>query len=345
MMSPELFTAENIQKIQKKTRGDPALIERVVFSFGLLEALSRVGLPFIFKGGTAVLLLLSTPYRFSTDIDIIVEPGTTIEDYISRAAKIFPFLRYEEVSRSSPKSIQKRHFRFYYLSPVTGKEFANILDVVYAHNPYSEIREIPVRITLFPSIEPELRVKVPSVNAILADKLTAFAPHTTGIPFGHDKELEIIKQFYDIAHLIDAMDDYSVVKNTYDEVIKEELAYCSRTFTREDVLRDTIRACICIAGRSLVDKDEYPYYLDGIRKIQNHVIHGRYSAEQALRDTGKIAYLASCILTGKEFRKVEQTVSLSNELLQGSIFEKLSYIRKIDSECYGYFIKTSENLR
>jgi len=70
MLPKELFTAEYIQKMRKDTGSDPALIERMVFSFGMLEALSSVGLPFIFKGGTALLLLLSTPYRVSTDIII-----------------------------------------------------------------------------------------------------------------------------------------------------------------------------------------------------------------------------------------------------------------------------------
>ncbi|HJJ36675.1 MAG TPA: nucleotidyl transferase AbiEii/AbiGii toxin family protein [Methanocorpusculum sp.] len=345
MLSEELFTPEYIRKIQNETKSDPALIERVVFSFGMLEALSRSGLPFIFKGGTALLLLLPVPCRFSTDIDILVEPGTEIEEYIDRASKIFPFKRYEEISRSSPKTIQKRHFRFYYTSPSTGKEFANLLDVVFARNPYSDIRNLPVDTSLFPATEPMLHVDVPSVNAILADKLTAFAPHTTGIPFGQDKELEIIKQFYDIARLIDAMDDYPAVRDTYDEVVREELAYCTRAYTRDDVLWDTIRACVCIAGRGIVDKTEYARYLDGIRRIRNHIIHGRYSAEHALRDTGKVAYLASCILTGQEYQRIEEPESFLNHPLQGELFEKISYIRKLDPECYAYFVKTSANMK
>lgn len=46
-------------------------------------------------------------------------------------------------------------------------------------------------------------VTMPSVDCILGDKLTAFAPHTTGIPYNIDKELEIIKQMYDISCLFD----------------------------------------------------------------------------------------------------------------------------------------------
>ena len=44
------------------------------------------------------------------------------------------------------------------------------------------------------------------MDCILGDKLTAFAPYTIGIPFGVDKELEIIKQLNDIACLFDELE-------------------------------------------------------------------------------------------------------------------------------------------
>lgn len=50
------------------------------------------------------------------------------------------------------------------------------------------------------SSEPE--VTIPDLNCILGDKLTAFAPHTTGIPLGVGKDVEVLKQMYDVASLI-----------------------------------------------------------------------------------------------------------------------------------------------
>ena len=40
---------------------------------------------------------------------------------------------------------------------------------------------------------------------LLTDKLTAFDPHTTGIPLGQNKELEIMKQLYDVATLTELL--------------------------------------------------------------------------------------------------------------------------------------------
>ena len=88
MIDSHTFTAEHIQNIRTKSGRDPVLIERVIFAFGLLETIARSGLPFIFKGGTSMMLLMDKPRRFSTDIDIMVEPGTNIDEYLERAADI-----------------------------------------------------------------------------------------------------------------------------------------------------------------------------------------------------------------------------------------------------------------
>ena len=135
MFTNENYTKANIQRIRDLTKADPSIIERTVFAFGLLEAISMVGLSFVFKGGTSLMLLLKEPRRFSTDIDIIVEPGTDIDDYIQRAGVLFPFKRAEEHFRAVKRDIEKRHFRFYFDSPGSGEEIRVLLDVVFEENP------------------------------------------------------------------------------------------------------------------------------------------------------------------------------------------------------------------
>ena len=120
MLTRDNFTEMHIRELQNNSKRDPILIERTVYAFGLLEAIVRVGMPFIFKGGTCLMLLLEHPQRLSTDIDIIVEPGTDVEEYIEKAAKIFPFVTYEEQKRIGKNNVEKRHFKFIYNSPVNG---------------------------------------------------------------------------------------------------------------------------------------------------------------------------------------------------------------------------------
>lgn len=66
MILQENFSEEHIRDLQQQTKADPIIIERTLFAFGLLEALVKVGLPFIFKGGTSLILLLNKPGRLST---------------------------------------------------------------------------------------------------------------------------------------------------------------------------------------------------------------------------------------------------------------------------------------
>jgi predicted nucleotidyltransferase component of viral defense system len=74
MLDKRTFELDHIRDFQQSSRRDPILIERVLYAFGLLEALFRVKTPFIFKGGTCLILLLEHPMRLSTDIDILVKP-------------------------------------------------------------------------------------------------------------------------------------------------------------------------------------------------------------------------------------------------------------------------------
>ena len=61
---------------------DTALIEKAIRALSLLESLVRSGCPFIFKGGTALMLHLDTSRRLSIDIDIVCPPGLDIRDFL-----------------------------------------------------------------------------------------------------------------------------------------------------------------------------------------------------------------------------------------------------------------------
>lgn len=77
------------------------------------------------------MLLLKHPYRLSTDIDIVVQPGTNIDRYVNEAGKIFPFKSVDEDIRNARNSIEKRHFRFTYASPSSNKDVTILMDVLF----------------------------------------------------------------------------------------------------------------------------------------------------------------------------------------------------------------------
>ena len=225
MICKESFTQEHLNDIRTRIPSDPAILERTLYALALLEALIRAETPLVFKGGTSLLLLLEQPQRLSTDIDIVIEPGTDITRYIQKAATIFPFTSYVQQKRKENNRIQKQHFKFYYHSLIQEREQSIILDVLYERLSYQSLVNKKICHPFLKTEEPLVEVNIPSVDCILGDKLTAFAPYTTGINFGIDKELEIIKQLFDIATLFDAHVRYQDVVATYHTMATKELFY------------------------------------------------------------------------------------------------------------------------
>lgn len=346
MLSRDMYTGEYIQSLHDRTGNDPALLERVIYAFGLLEAIRRVELPFCFKGGTSLMLLLDHPRRLSTDIDIIVEPETDIDDYIRRAGEIFPFIDVEEHIRVGKNNIEKRHFRFKYNSPKSGRDVTILLDVLFEDIQYSATVERPIKNELLLTEGNDLSVIIPDVNGILGDKLTAFAPHTTGIPFGVTKELEIIKQLFDCGSLFDAMNDYGEVCSSYDRIVKLEMGYRGLTIPAEEVLKDTIKGSLCIASRGQSDGEEYSYYKDGISRIRNHILGGKFSGEIAGAYASRVLYLASSMLVGSDsVTKITDPSAYTGQKIELPKPKVFSYLRIVDPTAYGYVVEAGKLLQ
>lgn len=115
MINPRSRSLEWITEVaQKMGVRDKALMEKTIRAFSLLEALARSGCPFLFKGGSSLMLHLNTSKRLSIDIDIICPPGTVIEDYLGKYAEEYGFGKVELVERISRTDVPKKHAKFYY---------------------------------------------------------------------------------------------------------------------------------------------------------------------------------------------------------------------------------------
>lgn len=342
MITRENFTEERIRELQKKSGRDPVLLERAVYAFGLLEALAKVELPFIFKGGTCLMLLMEAPRRLSTDIDIVVAPGTDLDDYLSKAAEIFPFQKMEEQKRVGKNNIVKRHFKFTYDSPINNRPFYILLDVLFEENHYAETVKREIRNDLLLTEEEYFKVEIPSADCILADKLTAFAPHTIGIPLGANKDMEVMKQLYDVMSLLEIFTGCKNVLPTYLAIAQAEIAYRGIEVAPTDCLWDTFDAAFCIASRGKTNAVDYPLYVKGIRDLRSHIYSENYSPEIAATRAVRVMYAVMCLLTGKEYTKIENENILSESEITHSSLTSLNYLRKVDLTAYSYLVLLDE---
>ncbi|GAP72978.1 hypothetical protein SAMD00024442_52_1 [Candidatus Symbiothrix dinenymphae] len=235
MINPDSRTIEWMRQVANEVGfSDITLIEKSIRAFSLLESLALSGCPFVFKGGTALMLHLNNAKRLSIDIDIVCPPNTDIEQYLLKNATNYGFDNVKLVERISPHNVPKAHAKFFYqVSYVTGADTEYILlDVLFENIQYAKVEQLPIQSRFLKTYGEPVLVNIPSVADLLGDKLTAFAPNTTGIPYfkgTRSCSMEIIKQLFDIASLFDITHDITVVSDTFRKFAAVELMYRNLT--------------------------------------------------------------------------------------------------------------------
>lgn len=326
---------------------DPKLIEKVIYALVLLEQLKIKGLDFIFKGGTALLLATEKPKRFSIDIDIITEQTQSeIDPILDVICSHTVFTHWEDDNnRKHTPDAPVGHFKLYYKSNVDGSVEPILLDVLYTPNPYPELTEVPIAHDWIQTQGKITTVKTPTFDAILGDKLTAFAPKTTGILYSKERPVEIIKQLFDVAFLIDNISDLSIVKSSYAKVVKEELSFRKLDLTAAQVLSDTQEACFVLSTRD-TKSDEFKQLQTGISNFTNFTIE-KFNIEEAITAASKVAYLCKLLKSPNKntIERYKNPVEIKDWLIENPRFNKLNKLKKSNPEAFFYWCKAISKLR
>lgn len=343
MINKETHTIEWITSLKDKLgrRVDPKLIEKVIWALTLLEQLRLKGLNFTFKGGTALLLATEVPKRFSIDIDIITEhTEEEIKAVILEIVKDEVFSDWEDDNnRKHTPDAPIGHFKVYYTSVVDGNVEPILLDILYTPNPYPEIRELSVKHSWLSTSGEDVIIKIPTYEALLGDKLTAFAPRTTGILYSKNRPTEIIKQLYDIAFLFDNVEDLDIVKNSYMKVVQEEIGFRKLNITAKEVLSDTLDTCYILSERD-IKSVEFNQLQIGIRNFTNFTID-RFSIDEAITAGAKVAYLSKLIQFDKitNIERFKNPLEIRDWLIEDQHYNKLNKLKKSNPEAFYYWYR------
>lgn len=340
MISTQSRTKEWIMGVREVSPGkDPILIEKMIMALTLVENLKKAGLDFIFKGGTSLLLLLESPLRFSIDIDIVLPDTTNLDDCFVDVLRQGIFTRIEESKRSG--QLPKQHFKFFFQSVIQEKESHILLDILIEKNPYPMLHPIEIQSSLIALDGQATKVVCPSKECLLGDKLTAYAPHTTGVPYGKGKELEMAKQLFDVAALFDVSDDIRMVRTTFQKIAPQELAYRGmKDLTSNDVLWDAFHTSVLIGTRGAASEKEYAELVDGFRKMAGFVYPGFFSLDSAILCASKAAYLSALILGEiKTIDRFEKNIEISAWTITNQDYNKLNKLKKTSPEAFYYFFR------
>lgn len=350
------FTAEWLEKKRKELRGvDPALLERALHAFALLGHLAESDLKFVFKGGTSLLLYVPVIRRLSIDIDILCSaPAAELDRILAEVAKVPPFVRYEEDDRGSRGLPERRHFKFFYAPLVAGNPAPYVfLDVVEEPHVPHEVIVKPITPEIL-EIRREIPVAVPTVESLLADKLTAFAPRTTGVPFkpgnGNPPDtMQIVKQLFDVGELFNLAEDVTAVRRVYQRVFDLENVYRGGGLTAKDSLDDTLDAALMLSLHRLKGVKDLPEAVlleDGVRKLTSHLVNHRFNLDTAKLAAAKAALVARLIADEGSGPSLEafRTIPTPEELrllkIEGE-WERLNRLMSVNPEAFWYWYQTS----
>jgi len=323
-------------------------VEKTIYSFELLSLLVKSGMDFIFKGGTSLLLLLPDPKRLSVDIDIVGEIDITKLDSMIKNTK---FTRVEADIRKNDKDSIK-HFVFYYNSVFKAQNPHILLDIILKKDNFGS-SQFKLLKTPFFETTTDVQVKVPFINSILADKLTAFAPNTIGIPFDEDsvaRKVGIIKQLFDISNLFDFADDLDKIKNSYKKLHSFECGLRNTTYNIEETLNDSLETSylICQSGlRGSIFNNELEILRFGCKNLKNYLLDGTFSLEQAKIPASKIAFLASALLHKSKVKLNEvkynpAKIDIIRDLKLDGKYQLLNRLKSIAPEAFYYWYLVSQ---
>ncbi len=193
-------------------------------------------------------------------------------------------------------------------------------------------------------------VKVPCQEDMLGDKLTAFAPNTTGIPYFKKKDsmsMEIIKQLYDIGNLFDVTKNLEIVKTTFKKFAATELTYRKIDGkTEKDVLEDIFQTSMCLVTRGADGNGDFEQLQQGIRRITGYIFSESFHLEKAITLASKAAYIATLIkYDAKTIEKFEKPKQLKDWQIVDPMNNKLNKLKKSNPEAFFYLFKIYELIK
>lgn len=350
MIVKRCFTKEWLDKITGDFPSiDPTILEKTIYAFELIALLKEEGIDFVFKGGTSLLLLLPQPKRLSIDVDILLSISKEkLEEYFKSITKKGVFGYWEENSRTETK-IPKKHYKLFYNSVVNPKIKSYVLlDVLFQDNPYPK-SESKIITSQFIQTDSEVNVTIPTINSILGDKLTAFAPNTTGISFGGDKAMQINKQLFDIGELFDHSDDIKEIQQSFYNFVEIESAYRDKKFTPEEVIDDLFKISILISQIRLkggVDNEITAEFIRGMQALRTHLIAGKYNEAQTKLNSAKTAFIVSTFGKEIDLNQIKEfdIVKLNDHKLTGELVV-LERLKTILPESYYYWQMIQRNFK
>lgn len=339
-------------------------LEKAVAALYLLECLSKANIDFIFKGGTSLLLLLGKIYRLSVDIDLIIETPLTepLKVFTQVCSDSKLFFRFEKQVRETDSIFNTEHYKFFYRPFADGiatgiaagiatgiatgiEESFILLDLYTMKDPYAKTIELALISDVLCSDGDNVSIRMPDVDSILGDKLTAFAPTTIGIPLSAEsgyrpKRVEVLKQLFDIGNLFDHVNNVAHIRETYRTIALHEIRMLGLDITPDDTLRDSARFATIIGHGGKIEKEQHESIEKGYKDFNKFVADLSFDENQAILAAAKTAYLVKVLLhDDNTIEKEDGTADMRSWEITDKAFVDFNDYKYSNPEAFFYWFK------
>ncbi|SEM04877.1 Nucleotidyl transferase AbiEii toxin, Type IV TA system [bacterium A37T11] len=217
---------------------------------------------------------------------------SNLPDYFEKIIALGRFHRWEgDNDRKQVPDAPIAHYKFYYQGKVGSRPYEEpvLLDILFSENPYPNLISYPIKHEWLHTADAFTYVSIPSIESIAGDKLTAFAPNTTGILHEKNRPGEIIKQLFDVAYLFDEAKNVEILKQSYMQVVQNEIKYRGLAITWRECLEDSFTTAWLITRRDM-QEPHFQALQRGIQNVTNMVL-ATFRIDEAIICAAKLAYL------------------------------------------------------
>lgn len=242
----------------------------------------------------------------------------------------------------------KAHYKFYYepAHKTAQEEEYVLLDIVYQDTLYNNLLKNDIASSFVKQDGEAIKVTTPDIDNILGDKLTAFAPETTGIPYergGRSMSMEIIKQLYDIGSIFEVCSNFKSTKEAFKEFALEQLKDREIDEDLSLVIDDIYDTALTICTRGKSGNAKYAELEEGIRKVNSFIFYENYHIEKAIKDASKAAYLATLIKFDKrDIQKFSAPQEVKDWVIEQPFNTRLNKLKKSNPEAFFYWYRIYE---
>lgn len=101
-------------------------------------------------------------------------------------------------------------------------------------------------------------------------------------------------------------------------------------------MNDIIESAACIVGKGFYAADEFPQFLDGIKKVGSHILVPHYQLAMTTEQACRVMNIASCILTDNRFTQILDPAPFLRQDISKTKYRPLSYMKRQDPVSYAY---------